>query len=127
MKNWIPFEDGEYLVEQALVVAPDFSAVKVERVIVRVSTGRGGIRFMSGRGFVHNMLLVELLELHDDLDMVLDFGAEFKYRLKTPELTSGKVFTPNVKAALQFAPRMPWDQIAVDDFRDLESRLKLLE
>ena len=47
---------------------------------------------MSGRGFVHNLLLVELLEDHDDLDMLLDFGAEYKYRLKAPTITSGKVF-----------------------------------
>lgn len=127
MKNWIPFGDGEYLLEQVLVIAPDYSAVTVEEAIVKVSTGGGGIRTFSGRGFIHNMLLVELLEDHDDLDMVLDFGAEYKYRLKTPDLTSGKVFTPNVKAAIQFAPRIPWEPISIDDFRVLQSRLNLLE
>ena len=33
MRNWIPFVDGEYLVEQALLVASDDRAVVVEDVI----------------------------------------------------------------------------------------------
>ena len=69
----------------------------------------------------------ELLEDHDDLDMILDLGGPFKYRLETPQLTSGKVFTPNVKAVLQFSPRIPWTPLSEKEFEHLVSEIKMLE
>ena len=36
MDNWIPFTEGEYLVEQALLVSGEDRAVSVEDVIVEV-------------------------------------------------------------------------------------------
>jgi hypothetical protein len=36
MKNWIPFAEGEYLADQALLVAENQNAVLVEDVIIEV-------------------------------------------------------------------------------------------
>jgi hypothetical protein len=69
---------------------------------------------------------VELLEENDDLDLILDFGGEFKYRLKTPEISAGKVFSPNVKSSIQFTPSTPWHQIPESEFDVLLSQLKFL-
>jgi len=126
MNNWIPFTEGEYLVEQALLVAGEDRAVSVEDVIVEVYSDRRGQRYLRGRGRVRNILMVELLEDTDDLDLLLDFGEEFKFLLKVPNLQVGKVFSPDVKSALQFTPKIPWRQIQQTEFGDILSRLHIL-
>jgi len=126
MSDLIPFENATYLAEQAFLVAADNSAVLLEQTLIKVYTGSRGKRSLSGTGMIRNILLVELLEENDDLDLILDFGGEFKYRLKTPELSAGKVFSPNVKSSIQFTPSAPWHQIPESEFDVLLSRLKFL-
>jgi len=126
MDNWIPFTEGEYRVEQALLVAGEDRAVSVEDVIVEVYSDRRGQRYLRGRGRVRNILMVELLEDTDDLDLLLDFGEEFKFLLKVPILKVGKVFSPDVKSTLQFIPKIPWHQIQQAEFEDILSRLRIL-
>ena len=126
MTQWIPFTEGEYLVDQAYLLAADDSAAALENVIVEVYSDRRGIRHLKGHCRVRNMLMIELLEDNDDLDLLLDFGDEFKYRLKAPELNAGKVFSPSAKSTLWFAPSIPWEQIPEKDFVELVSRLHLI-
>ena len=126
MNNWIPFSDGEYLVEQALLLADQERAVSVEGVIVEVYSDRRGQRYLRGRGRVRNILMVELLEDSEDLDLLLDFGQDFKFLLKEPNIQVGKVFSPDVKSALQFTPKIPWRQIQQAEFGELLSRLHIL-
>ena len=126
MNNWIPFTEGEYLVEQALLVAGEDRAVSVEDVIVEVYSDQRGQRYLRGRGRIRNILMVELLEDSDDLDLLLDFGEEFKFLLKVPNLQVGKVFSPDVKSTLQFIPKIPWLQIEKIEFEELLSGLIIL-
>jgi len=126
MNNWIPFAEGEYLVEQAMLVTAGHSAVMVEDVIVEVYSDQRGQRYLNGRGRVRNILMVELLEDSDDLDLLLDFGEEFKYLLRKPNLQAGKVFSPDVKSVLQFTPKNPWQKVPQTEFEDLLSRLRIL-
>ena len=126
MNNWIPFTDGEYLVEQALLVAAADHAASVEEVIVEIYSDQRGQRYLRGRGRVRNILMVELLEDSDDLDLLLDFGGEFKFLLKVPNLQVGKVFSPDVKSTLQFIPKIPWHQIEQTEYEDILSRLHIL-
>ena len=126
MNNWIPFTDGEYLVEQALLVAAADRAASVEEVIVEVYSDRSGQRYLRGRGRVRNILMVELLEDSDDLDLLLDFGGEFKFLLKVPNLQVGKVFSPDVKSTLQFIPKIPWHQIEQTEYETILSKLHIL-
>jgi hypothetical protein len=126
MANWIPFAEGEYLVEKAFIVAPDNTAVAVEGAVIEVYLDKQSQRQLKGRGRIRNILLVELLEDNDDLDLVLDLGDEFKYRITKPDLQAGKVFSPDVKSSVQFTPTAPWEQIPAADFAKLVSRLKVL-
>jgi len=125
MENWIPFAEGEYLVDEALLVTDGRQAVRLEEVIVEVYSDRQGQRYLKGRGRVRNVLMVELLDDSDNLDLLLDFGEEFKYRLKDPILQGGKVFAPDVKSVLQFTPQNPWQQIPPAEFENLLSRLQI--
>jgi hypothetical protein len=126
MSEWIPFKEGDYIVEEAFLLAPDESAVLVEDAVIRVFQDRRGQRQMHGSCRVINALLVKLLDDHNEIDLVLDLGAEFKYLLKDPTLKGGKVFSPDVKSALQFLPKEPWEQIQEDKFESLYSRLDFL-
>jgi len=126
MENWIPFGEGEYLVEQALLVAANASAVAVDNVVVEVYADQREQRYLKGRGRFRNILMVELLEDSDDLDLLLDFGDELKFLLKEPILKAGKVFSPDVRSVLQFFPQNPWQQIPPDEFNNLLSRLRIL-
>jgi len=114
------------MVEQTLLISGEDHAVLVENVIVEVYSDKQGKRYLRGRGRVRNILMVELLEDSDDLDLLLDFGEEFKFLLKAPNLQVGKVFSPDVKSALHFIPKNPWYQIQHADFEDIMSRLHIL-
>ena len=126
MDNWIPFGEGEYLVEQALLVAANDCAVAVDNVLIEVYADRRGQRYLKGRGRIRNILMIELLEDSDDLDLLLDFGDEFKFLLKEPILQAGKVFSPDARSVLQFNPQTPWQQVPPTEFDDVMSRLRLL-
>lgn len=126
MENWIPFGEGEYLVDQALIVAEDNRAIAVDDVVIEIYANQRGQRFLKGSGRIRNILMVELLEHSDDLDLLLDFGDEFKFKLKQPNLQAGKVFEPNVRSVLQFFPGSPWEQIPPDTYADLIAGLKIL-
>jgi hypothetical protein len=126
MTNWIPFVEGEYAVEQAFIIAPDNRAVAVEDAVIEVYAGPQGQRHLKGSGRVQNILLVKLLDDTDDLDLILDLGDEFQYRLSKPELRSGKFFAPDAKSSLQFRPSTAWEQISQTDFEQLISRLVIL-
>ena len=126
MDNWIPLGEGEYLVEQALLVTDDNRAVTVDDVIVEIYADQRGQRHMKGRGRVRNILMVELHEDSDDLDLLLDFGDEFKFLLKEPNLQAGKVFAPDARSVLQFIPQTPWQEVPPEAYADLMALLRVL-
>ena len=126
MDNWIPFADGEYLVDNALLVTDNQTAVHVEDAVIEVYSSTQGQRYLKGRGRIRNILMIELLEDSDDLNMLLDFGDEYKYFLKVPNLQSGKVFSPEARSVLQFTPRTPWRQIPENEYNKILSGLQIL-
>ncbi len=126
MGEWIPFAEGRYLTERAVLLAVDGRAVELEETIIEVAEGAGGRRRMSGRGRAPNALMVELLEAGQELDLLLDLGGEFKYRLPAPSIQGGKVFAPGVKSFVQFIPQAPWEPMAEADFNCLMSRIRIL-
>jgi len=126
MGDWIPFEKGRYLAQRAVLLAVDERAVELEDTVIEVSEGPGGKRRLSGRGRAPNALVVELLDEGQELDLVLDLGGEFKYRLRTPALQGGKVFAHGVKSFVQFVPQSPWEQVPEGDFNSLMARVRIL-
>ena len=126
MSDPIPFEDATYLVERAFVLAADKTAAVLEQAIVTIFTGKGGKKRISGSGRIHNILLVQLLEDHDDLDMMLDLGGEFKYYLTSPDIGAGKVFAPDTQSSIQFSPTSPWQKMPEAEFDQLIHQLKIL-
>jgi hypothetical protein len=126
MTEWIPFAEGRYLAERAVLVAVDGRAVELEDTVIEVVEGKGGKRRLTGRGRVPNVLVMELLEGGQELDLLLDLGGKFKYRLRAPGLQGGKVFAPGVKSFVQFVPHSPWEQVPEADFNSLMVRVRIL-
>ena len=127
MDDWIPFVEGEYLAEQAFILAPNNRAVALEDPVIEIYLDAQGKKQLKGRGRIRNILMVELLEDDDRLDLILDLGQEFKYRLMAPVLQGGKVFAPDVKSMLNFAPVKPWEDIVAADFEAFLSQIQFLE
>jgi hypothetical protein len=126
MTEWIPFAKGKYLAERAVLLAADRQGVEIEDTVIEIHEDPGGARRLRGRGRVLNALLVQLLDEGDDLDLMLDLGGEFKYRLKRPEIQGGKVFAPGTASFIQFLPSEPWAQVPESDFNVLMSRVRIL-
>jgi hypothetical protein len=126
MTEWIPFTEGRYLAERAFLLSVGERAVELEETVIEVVKGKGGKLRLTGRGRVPNVLVMELLEEGQELDLVLDLGGEFKYRLRAPGLQGGKVFAPGVKSFVQFVPQSPWEQLPEADFNSLMARVRIL-
>ncbi len=126
-KDWIIFDEGQYLSERAFLVTPnDTHAVALGDTFIEIYTGRGGGRQLKGFATIANHLLVDLLDEGDDIDLILDLAKNHKYRLPNPQIRSGKVFAPDVHATLQFFPTLPWQQVPDKGFEDFLSRLQFL-
>jgi hypothetical protein len=76
---------------------------------------------------VRNALLVRLLDDAEDLDLLLDLGGEYTYRMRRPSIQGGKVFAPGVQSFLQFAPQSPWEALAEAEFNSLIARIRILD
>lgn len=127
MQDWVPFEEGSYRIEKAYLVAPDNRAVDLDKAYLNVFKGSTGRMQMDGRGLAVNLLVVQLLEECDELDLLVDLGGEFKYRMPEPDIKSGKFFSPNARSTLRFAPTRPWQQIPIDAYHRKISKLNILE
>jgi hypothetical protein len=127
MTEWIPFAEGEYWVEQAYLVSSDKSAIALENPVIEIAKSPQGKRHLKGQGMASNLLVIELLEENDTLDILLDLGGDFKYHLTAPQISSGKLFVPDVKSTLQFSPQQPWRQLSADLFTKEVSALKRID
>ncbi|GBC60593.1 hypothetical protein DENIS_1550 [Desulfonema ishimotonii] len=127
MNQWIPFEKGEYIVVQALLVSPDASAVAFEKAMIEISLDGEGQKHLKGTGMLRPFLMVSLYEEEDDIDLLLDLGGKFKYRLRKPDLRAGKVFAPDTSAVVQFYPSAPWEPVSEAEFGELVNHLNFIE
>jgi hypothetical protein len=123
MGEWVPFAEGKYRVERAVLVGGGELGLELEDAVIEVIE-QGGRRRLRGFGRVRNERLVSLLDEGDEVDLLLDLGPEFKYRMRRPLIQGGKVFTPGVKSFIQFVPQTPWESLTEADFTALTNRLR---
>jgi hypothetical protein len=123
MEDWIPFEEGKYAVTRAVLTSAAHNAVQLAEPVLEIFTGRFGKRQLKGYALVQNTALVDLHEDGDEIDLLLDLGADYRFLMKNPLLQGGKVFSPNIRSAIHFHPRGPWHPLSVEDF---EARLEAL-
>jgi hypothetical protein len=124
--TWIQLEEGEYVVEAALLVSAEGQALAVDDASLVVFRDREGHKRMRGFGATKPALMVTLLEGGDRLDLLLDFGGAHKYRMENPRIQSGKVFSPQAHSTIHFSPTQPWQRIDRDRYRDLTGDLQMV-
>ena len=127
MADWILIEEGAYPVEAAFLLTRKYRATPYEDASIDVYLDGGGERKVRGRGMTVNVRIVELLENEDEIDILIDLGGEFKYLLKTPSISAGKVFSPDVKSLVHFIAREPLQKLALAEFMKIRSLLSLLD
>ena len=108
MEQWVPFRDGEYLVEKAFLLGENDRAATVEQAVMEVYTDPGGMRQIKGYGMVRNTQVVELLEEADRLDLILDLGHDYRYRLIARTLRPARFLTRGQIVA-PICPVVPMD------------------
>jgi len=127
MAHWINIELGTYRVEEAFLLTPGFTAGTLEDAIIEVFLDSGNERRVRGHAMATNMVMVELLEDHDETDVLLDLGGEFKFLLRAPSIRAGKAFSPDVKALLHFIAQGPLQKLSGPEYTEIRSKLTLLD
>jgi hypothetical protein len=127
MAHWIFIEEGAYLVESAFILTPAYSAVTLDDAVIEVFLDSNGERRVRGHGMATNVLIVELLEDHDELDLLLDLGDQFHYLMKTPSIMAGKVFSPDVRSLIRFIAQGPLDKMSNSEYLQVRSRMSLID
>jgi len=127
MAHWIFIEEGAYRVEAAFFLTPGYTAVTLEDALMEVYLDAKGERRVRGQGIAMNLLIVELLEEHDDIDLLLDLNGEFRYLLKTPSIMAGKIFSPDVKSTVHFVAKEPLQKLTNDEYLDIQSRMVMVD
>ena len=123
----IPFKEGSYIIDDAYFVTPRKRSVQLVEGILEVYRDGAGTKHLRGRAFVNNSLMVALLEDEDSLDLVLDLGPGFRYRLPQPLIQAGKVFEPRTWSIVHFAPSKDLLTVPDPDYDALLLSLHVLQ
>jgi hypothetical protein len=126
MDHWINIEEGSYEVESAFLLTPGYTATVLNDAFIEVYLNKKEERRVRGQALVFTVHIVELLEDHDDLDLLLDLGDEFKYLLRTPSLKAGKIFSPDIKSMIYFAAEGPLQKLSSEEYELIRERLSLV-
>lgn len=126
MTQSIPFREGTYIIEAAYLITPLNRSLELTKGVLEVYRDALGTKHLRGRAFVHNILMVALLEDEESLDLILDLGLGFRYRMPQPTLQAGKVFEPRTRSIVHFAPSAGLVPLADADYEALISTATLL-
>lgn len=126
MSHRIPFKEGAYLIDHAYLVTPLERSVPLTQGVLEVYKDPAGVKHLRGRAFVNNALMVALLEDEESLDLLMDLGPGFRYRLPRPILQAGKVFEPRTWSIVHFAPSQDLVPLTDPDYERATARLTVL-
>lgn len=124
MAHYTMIEEGTYPIEAAYLYTADHSAVALEDGTIEVYLNGDNERRLRGAGRAYNRLLVELLEDHDDMSLLLDLGDSFRYVLETPFIRAGRSL--DAKGLIHFAAESPLRKLDEKSFETLRSQLCLI-
>jgi hypothetical protein len=127
MAHYIGIAEGTYQVDEAILLTPGYGAIGLDQALIEVYLNQSLERRLKGSGLAVNTLLVELLEDHDDIDILLDLGGEFKYLLASPTISGGKMFSPDVKSLILFSANSPARKLDMDEVESIRSRLRRID
>ncbi|MBW1974911.1 MAG: hypothetical protein JRI45_04990 [Deltaproteobacteria bacterium] len=123
-----PFKPGSYIIEEAYVVVHDADggkAVVLTDGVLDVEKDPLDNEIVNGRAFVHNLSMVNLLEEHEKLDILLKMGEGFCFRLTEPIIQGGKVFEKTTRSILRFTPTSDFEQLSDEEFAQIKKTLEI--
>ena len=126
MPHRVPFKEGAYIIDQAYLVTPRNRSVPLTEGVLEVYKDPAGEKHVRGRAFVNNALMVALLEDEESLDLLMDLGPGFRYRLPHPILQAGKVFEPHTWSIVHFAPSQDLVPLTDPDYEKITAGLAVL-
>lgn len=126
MPHPIPFKEGAYLIDRAYLVTPLKRSVSLAEGVLEVYRDSTGEKHLRGQAFVNNALMVALLEDEESLDLLMDLGPGFRYRLPRPLLQAGKVFEPRTWSIVHFAPSQDLVPLTDPDYEKITAGLTVL-
>ncbi len=117
--------EGMYWIEEAYIIPPEapHRALALHNAVLDVEREREDRLIVHGRATVHNASLVNLLEDHETLDMILNMGKGFVFYLREPLIQAGKVFSPTVSSTLRFIPQDSFDHWSDDAYARFKTSL----
>ena len=125
MAHYTMIEEGTYPIEAAFLYNADHCAVTLEDGMIEVYRNGDNERRLRGSGRAFNRLIIELLEDHDDMNLLLDLGDSFRYVLESPLIRAGRSL--DARGLVHFAAESPLRKLDGDAFETLRSRLRLLD
>lgn len=125
MAHFTMIEEGTYPIEAAFLYTEDHSAVSLEDGTIEVYLDGDDERRLRGNGRALNRLIVELLEDHDDIHLLLDLGDSFRYVLDSPFIRAGRSL--DAKGLIWFSAETPLRKLDKASFESIRSSLRVLD
>ncbi len=125
MAHFTMIEEGVYPIEAAFLYTDDHMAVSLEDGTIEVYLNGDNERRLRGSGRALNRLIVELLEDHDDIHLLLDLGESFRYVLESPLIRAGRSL--DAKGLIWFSAQSPLRKLEKATFEGLRSQLAVLD
>ena len=124
MAHYTMIEEGFYPIEAAYLFTEDNDAVSLEEGMIEVYVNGANERRLRGHGRAYNRLIVDLLEDHDGMNLLLDLGDSFHYVLEAPFIRAGKSL--DAMGVIHFAAESPIRKLDRNSFEELKSNLHVL-
>ncbi|MHC1742114.1 MAG: hypothetical protein AB9873_03665 [Syntrophobacteraceae bacterium] len=125
MAHYTMIEEGSYPTEAAFLYTADNNAVSLEDGLIEVYLNGDNERRLRGSGRAYNRLIIELLEDHDDMNLLLDLGDSFRYVLDAPVIRAGRSL--DAMGLIHFTAENPIRKLDGKAFEELRSGLHVLE
>lgn len=124
MAHFTMIEEGSYPIESAFLYTADNNAVSLEEGMIEVYLNGDNERRLRGSGRAYNRLIVDLLEDHDDMNLLLDLGESFRYVLDAPLVRAGRSL--DAMGLIHFAAESPVRKLDAKDFESIRSHLHVM-
>ena len=125
MAHYTMIEEGSYPIEAAFLYTADNNAVSLQEGMIEVYLNGDNERRLRGSGRAYNRLIVELLEDHDDMNLLLDLGESFRYVLEAPLIRAGRSL--DAMGLVHFAAESPVRKLDGETYETIRSELHILE
>ncbi len=120
-------EAGDYRVAAAYLVSPQTRrATPVSDAVIHIADGNGHSGRISGWGQVCTAHMIDMLEDSEQLDLIIDMGAGYRFVMYDPEIRAGKNFQADTVSTFHFQPTHLMHSLNKDEYSAQTANLKII-